>query len=430
MKCIASRSTRVAYTGERQHLYRAGAWLFFALSLFASIAATAETLTLGRALEFAERGSPRLRGADAMVAQTRSGIVVSHQYPNPEIEIAAGQTRARVVGALPGSTHSLSISQTVDLPSIREPRRRTAEAGLAVSEHARNEIIISVLADVRQTFYEALRRRAELELAEDTVKLLQQVRNRVEVRVRVGEAPRFELLRADSELLVAVSATERARLRVSQAIAELRQAIGAPLPVEFTPEGELSAGILVPELPSLRDQMNARHPGLAQARAQVEQARRRIETERALRTPQPTVRAGFDQDPELRQWRIGVALPVPIWNRREGQVGEAIAGLTLAEQAFEQRRIELDALLEAAFSRYRIASRQANTLKSVVSQAEAALQVAEAAYRFGERGIFEVIDGQRTLRTVRLELLNARFDQQAALIDLERMRATDLGSKQ
>ena len=132
----------------------------------------------------------------------------------------------------------------------------------------------------------------------------------------------------------------------------------------------------------------------------------------------------------MRQWRIGVALPVPIWNRREGQVGEAIAGLTLAEQAFEQRRIELDALLEAAFSRHRIASRQANTLKSVVSQAEAALQVAEAAYRFGERGIFEVIDGQRTLRTVRLELLNARFDQQAALIDLERMRATDLGSKQ
>ena len=69
-------------------------------------------------------------------------------------------------------------------------------------------------------------------------------------------------------------------------------------------------------------------------------------------------------------------------------------------------------------------------MKSVVSQAEAALQVAEAAYRFGERGIFEVIDGQRTLRNVRLELLNARFDQQAAWIDLERMRATDLGSKQ
>ena len=109
------------------------------------------------------------------------------------------------------------------------------------------------------------------------------------------------------------------------------------------------------------------------------------------------------------------------------RIGEAIAALTYAEQALQQRRNELEAFLESAYARNRMASRQANALQTVVTQAEAALQVAEAAYRFGERGILEVIDAQRTLRTVRLELLNARFDQQSAWIDIERIRATDLG---
>jgi cobalt-zinc-cadmium efflux system outer membrane protein len=51
--------------------------------------------------------------------------------------------------------------------------------------------------------------------------------------------------------------------------------------------------------------------------------------------------------------------------------------------------------------------------------------VADAAYRFGERGFMEVLDAQRVLRTVRTELVAARFEQQAALIEIERLRGAD-----
>ena len=408
-------------------MFALSALLPWALSIAPGLATAANSLSLEKALELAEQSNPRLRAADALVGQSIAGITTARQYPNPDVEIGAGQLRARVPGALPGWTQSFGVAQPIELPEVRYSRQRTAEAGLDASRHARNEARISVFADVRQAFFEVLRRRAELELAEDTVKLLQQVRNRVEVRVRVGEAPRFELLRADSETLVAASAADRARLRLEQANADLRQTVGAPLPSQFTVDHASMASTEAPELAAIREQMLARHPGLAQARAAVEQARHRIANERALRVPQPLVRAGIEQDPELRQWRIGVAIPAPLWNRREGQIGEAIAALTLAEQALQQRRNELEAFLESTYARHRMASRQTNALQTVVSQAEIALQVAEAAYRFGERGILEVIDAQRTLRSVRLELLNARFDLQSAWIDLERIRATDLG---
>ena len=57
--------------------------------------------------------------------------------------------------------------------------------------------------------------------------------------------------------------------------------------------------------------------------------------------------------------------------------------------------------------------------QGAVREAESALRVAEAAYRFGERGILDVLDAQRVLRAVRADLLDARYQLQSARIQLE-----------
>jgi len=54
-------------------------------------------------------------------------------------------------------------------------------------------------------------------------------------------------------------------------------------------------------------------------------------------------------------------------------------------------------------------------------EAEAALRVAQAAYRFGERGILDVLDAQRVLRSVRADLIDARFQLQVARIALDQL---------
>jgi cobalt-zinc-cadmium efflux system outer membrane protein len=54
--------------------------------------------------------------------------------------------------------------------------------------------------------------------------------------------------------------------------------------------------------------------------------------------------------------------------------------------------------------------------------------VAQAAYRFGERGILDVLDAQRVLRGVRADLIQARFQLQEARIKLDQLvgQYTDL----
>jgi len=392
----------------------------FALGL----AHAAEPLTLERALALADERNPRLRAAAAQTEGARAGIVTARAYPNPALEALGGRQTSRSNFLSPeGTVVVLGLNQPIDLPSVRDPRIRAAEAGLQGSELALTEARLTVRALVKQAFYDVLRRRAEVDLAVENQKLLDEIRRRIEVRVSVGEAPRLELTRAEAEAAVAANTAAAARLRVLQAVATLRTAIGAPLPPDAEVVGDLAAVPPLPDLARLREEVLANYPAFAQARADQRRAEARLETERALRVPQPSVRAGFEQQPDLNKFVVGIGVPIPVWNQRQGPIGEAVAAFQEANANVERRRLELLAALDDAYGRFQIATQSIAAYEgSILKPAEAALRVAEAAYRFGERGFIEVLDAQRVLRAARFELLAARFEQQAALIAIEQLR--------
>ena len=93
----------------------------------------------------------------------------------------------------------------------------------------------------------------------------------------------------------------------------------------------------------------------------------------------------------------------------------------------QSREVEILAAIEGAYGRYQTASQQLAAFEQgLLREAEEALRAAQTAYQLGERGILEVLDAQRVLRTVSLDFLNAQFDRQAAQIDLNELRAIDL----
>jgi cobalt-zinc-cadmium efflux system outer membrane protein len=398
-----------------------------ALVAAASGSASAQPLTLERALALADESNPRLRAAAAQTEGARAGIRTARAFPNPDLDAAAGRQRSRSNYMAPeGSVTVLGLSQPIDLPSVRDPRIRAAEAGLEGSQYGLAEMRLAVRASVKQAFYDVLRRRAEVDVATENQKLLEDIRRRVEVRVNVGEAPRLELTRAEAEASVAANTAASARLRVTQAVAALRAAIGAPLPRDVDVVGDLAAVPSLPDVARLREEVLANYPALAQARAEAKRAEARLETERALRIPQPTLRAGFEQQPDTDKWVLGIGIPIPVWDQRQGQIGEAVAAFQEANANVERRRVDLLAAVDDAYGRFQVATQTVAAYEGgILKQAEAALRVAEAAYRFGERGFIEVLDAQRVLRAARFEYLAARFDQQAALIEIEQLRAIE-----
>jgi cobalt-zinc-cadmium efflux system outer membrane protein len=90
----------------------------------------------------------------------------------------------------------------------------------------------------------------------------------------------------------------------------------------------------------------------------------------------------------------------------------------------QSQEFSLAQTLEVAYQQYEIAQTQVTALESgILKQAEAALKVAESAYRFGERGFLEVLDAQRVYRAARAELIAARYELATAWVEIERLRA-------
>lgn len=400
-----------------------------ALAVLAAPMANATPLTLDEALRLTEAHSPALAAAQAQERGAQAALNTALAYPNPEVEVASGASRPRQIGGTSGRNELLGLSQQFELPSLRAARRQGAEAGIVSGAAALGDARLNQHAAVKQAFFDVLRRQEEARLAAENHALLLQIRNKVKVKVEVGESPRYELVKSEAEALAAESATRSADLRVTQARDRLRALIGAPLAESFEVAAEPPLAADLPELAELRRDLLARQPLLKVAEAEKLRAQARLEQERASRLPQPTIKLSTERDPDMNQWRVGLVLPLPLWNRREGPIGEAVAGMHRAEAEARQVNLGLLADLDQAYSRYQIAKRQVQTFESgLMKEAENAMKVAEAAYRFGERGILDYLDAQRVLRTTRVDFLNARYELQAALIEIERLRATPLTS--
>lgn len=360
-------------------------------------------------------------GVDA----ARAGIVSASAYPNPETELTTGNATPRVGGAS-GNAHAIAISQRIDNPWQRAARIGAAEAAAGGAEAGLRQARIGLLARLQVAFYELMRRQEELVAASDDLALAESIYERVKVRVEVGEAPRYDLIRAEAERLTARNAARSAELRVNQSRVSIRALVAERLPADFQVRGDWSEPRALPPLDQLRERVLGSNPELALLRAEQSRFERQVELEKARRYPEVALRAVQERDPDLENNRVGVLLTIPIWDRRAGPIAENTAlGLRVRNQ-LEHSQFTLSQSLETAYGQYDISRNQINILEgAILREAEAAVKVAEAAYRFGERGILELLDARRVFRAARNDLIAARYDLEVARIEIDRLQAVE-----
>jgi cobalt-zinc-cadmium efflux system outer membrane protein len=402
--------------------------LLFILGMSATLAVAQPEYDLTKLEAAALESSRSVLAAREQISAARHAVVSAGAFPNPELEYLSGTQRARGPGGNPGNARSVALTQPLDLPWRGSARIAAAEAGLTATGAAVRAFEADTIARLRLQYFDVLRREAELKNAREDMAVMESVRSRIALRVETGEAPRFELIKADAEMLNAQKTAQAAGFRVEQARSALRQAVGGGLPAEFALRGQLRDVPELPPLEGLRRQLQETSPDLARARAEMVRAQHQLDLERRQRWPNLALKASVDEDPDVRSSKFGLVVSVPLWDRRSGPVGEAAAQLTRARYELEAQEFSLGQQLEVAVQQYEIAGAQVSALESgIVRQAESALKIAEAAYRFGERGFLEVLDAQRVYRAARAELIAARYELAAAWVEIERLRAIPEG---
>ncbi len=380
---------------------------------------------LSQLLELAQSTNKGVEAAQAGVDAASAAITSARAYPNPQVEVMVGRLSGKQPGVTSGNAPSYAITQKLDYPHQRSLREAMAGRGLEASEAMRHGFRAELAARVKTAYYEVLRRESELGAAREDLTMMRQIHSRARLRVEVGEAPRYELIKAETELLAAQKTLQTAELRVDLAKAALRQQVGGALPPRFTLAGTLGHAPEVAPLPTLRNTLAGSNAELAQRRMELERARLGVDYQRSLRWPEVAVRASTDRQPDNNVSQIGLVMTIPLWDRRSGPVGEANAQAIQARSALEAREFELAQELESAYRQYEITQAQVTALESgIVREAESALGVAESAYRFGERGILDYLDAQRVLRGARNDLIAAQYDLQVAAVQIEKLMST------
>ncbi len=385
--------------------------------------ASQKLYSLDSLLQIARLQSPLLAVSRSEELAARAGITTARAYPNPELDFGVGQASGRG-GSASGFAPSLGISQPLENPWLRSSRIQTAQARADVAASQTSLTQVLLVAEIKRRFLEVARLKEEIQAFQEDVRLTEQIRVRVQVRVRTGEAPRFDLIRADTEVAVASKNLAAASLRLQQALGSLRQAISPTLESDFDIQlDEADVALLVEaDYLVLRNRLLKENPDIAVAEREFERAKRQIEVERGLALPQVSLRASQDRDPSVTINRIGAQILIPIFNRREGPIAEAQALAERARQQLEQRQFEFVTGFDNAWQGYQAAAGQVRALENgIVDRSRSVIEVAEAAYRFGERGILEFLDAQRQFRLVRNELIQARFVARLARTELERI---------
>ena len=381
-------------------------------------------LKLNELIEIALESSPQVLAARDQSKAIKGQLSSARAIPNPDFEMNTGQQRSVSGPLTTGNVSSWSVTQPLDMPYTRYPRVNAAEANVRAAEASRIAFEIEMISRVQQRFYELMRRDAELKAAEEDLSLTKQIRDRMQIRYDVGDTARFELIRAQTEFLNAQINAESSKLRVEQAKGQLRQVVGYSLPPDYEVVSQALKMEPLPPLAILLSELNAQSPELQKAKAEVEATESKLSFEQNSRLPRLSIKAQQYNDPNFTDRLYGLVVSIPIWDFKGGQIAEAEANASRAKNQLNAQSQSLEQQLETAYKLYQMTSYQVKILdQEVVQLASSARRIAEVSYRYGERGMLEYLDAQRTFRAARNDLIKARFDLAAVITEIQRLRA-------
>ncbi|SFU62558.1 TolC family protein [Pseudomonas sp. OV546] len=377
----------------------------------------AQTLTLDAALQTAFANNPDLAAAQWEIDIAQGGRQQAGLIPNPVASWDAEDTRRN------SRTTTVKLSQTLELGGKRGARidvaTRAQDAAALTLEQRRN----TLRAEVIDNYYGALRAQERLDLAQRSMAVAERGLAVANGRVTAGKTSPVEATRAQVQLSEMRLELNRAQIGLTDAYRRLAASTGNAVP-DFQVVATHTQS--TPALPPAT-QLLARLEQTAELRLaelNILQNEASVGLEKAQRIPDLDVSIGSQYDASVRERvnLVGVSMPIPLFNRNQGNV---LAATRRADQARDLRN--------AAELRLRTETRQALDLwqtantevrafnQQILPAAQEAVDSATRGFEMGKFSFLDVLDAQRTLIAARTQYLTATAQATDAWVRIERI---------
>jgi cobalt-zinc-cadmium efflux system outer membrane protein len=375
---------------------------------------------LRKAVEQALAHHPELAVANAEVDALGGASLQARARPNPELAFTQEGTKS------PSRTTTVQINQPIELGGKRQARMTAVESAAELARADLSARRHAIAAAVVTAFFAVLIIQERLRLSETALELSQRSSLATSQRVKAGKLSPVEETKANvSEANVRIELAQ-VRSESSAARARLASAMGSPLgPLVL--EGRLDDLPPIQNYEGFQAQLD-RSPALQRAEMEVRRRKALTAVENARRISDITVSLGAKRDQEQGRTQavIGLSIPLPLFDRTEGNILEALKREDKARLELASTRVQLES--EAIQARERLSSARAEAQSlaaDVVPGAQSAYDAATKGFELGKFSFLEALDAQRTLLQARSQYLKALAEAHRANAELNRILGTD-----
>jgi len=391
-------------------------------------------LKLSDLLAEARQESPEILAARARVQAAKARLPLATSLPDPMgmVELDNAGFKQYTVGRDMGSQVMYSVTQDIPFPGKLIAQRHAAGREADRSSAELKAVEWDVLTRLKTAYYDLGFVYESLDILDENRNLLDQFAKTAEVKYKTGSGIQADVLKAQVELAKVEEKRIGLEQRKTALEAQIRSLLAKPSdeslgrPENITPSFDKSYGMV--ESLALRNNPDllAQNKGLESSRAQVAAAKYGY-------LPDLSLTAGYGYRGQLDPMvKAGVGINIPLWaiGKQRNAVKEAQSNLGEAKYSQEAMKQNVLARIGEGYSAVTKAQRLADLYgKTIVPQADAALQSAFTSYKVGKMDFLDLLTDFTTLLDYQLQAREQETELAKAIASLEQVTGVDLSGK-
>lgn len=382
---------------------------------------------LGGVYRAIEAANPRIGAAGALAQAAEARIAPARRPPDPQLQF--GLMNRSLPGfslADPLGMNQVQLMQMVPFPGKLGMAGQVASARAEAERARAAEVSWDVRARAAMAFYELYQMDRSLQVAEETLRILQDLSTTARTMYAVGEGRQADVLRSQVE--IARMSEDITRMRTERVSAAAR--LNALLALD--PSAPVGSPVLpalpdtLPPLDSLVAEAERNRPMVHAAEAELRGAEAGLRLAKREIWPDLQVGVQYGQRPmdgetdRMVSLMLGMNLPIFAGSRQLAMRREASAMRHMAEADLAAMQADTRGRVAELYASAERARRLGELYQgTILPQAHTTVEAALASYRVGGVDFMTLLDDQMTVNRYRQDLYALEAQRGQALADLE-----------
>ena len=351
--------------------------------------------------------------------------ITARLFPNPVASV--GVVSSPVGGRTLSNSGQIypQIQQLFELAGKRGYRIESAEFGTQSAEAVFEDAVRQLSFAVKDAYYRVQLARKRLVLAEENKDRFSRILEVNTIRLKKGFIAEVDLIRIRLQYIDFQSQVIQAIQEAELARSDLRQLLRVSPAMELELTTNLEFKWLDPDVTRLGAMAVEVRPDIRAKRLMLLQREANLRLAKAYRVPDVTIGAGYavqgSRGPDnSNQMAFSLGMPLPLFNRNQGGIAQAEAEVQSAEADLGKTLNVVENQVDIA-CRNLIQSRRLVEayLGGVLDDARSTFAIVERAYERGGATLLDLLDAARTSRTIQQDFIEALFNYQRHVIQLE-----------